>query len=79
MLSEYGFAEVNYSPSGMVDRGYLQDDLKHCLSNMLKHYADATFPAWSAVVIVTVQQFHTVNLCTCVPGDAENVTYIHVA
>lgn len=43
MLSEYGFAKVNSSPSGIFDRGY---DLKHSLSAMLKYYVDATFPAW---------------------------------
>lgn len=61
MLSEYGFTKVNCSPSGIFDRGYLQDDLKRSLSAMLKHYVDATFPAWSAVVIMTVQQFHAMN------------------
>jgi hypothetical protein len=73
MLSEYGFPKVNCSASGIFSRGYLQAELKYSLSAMLTHYVDATFTAWSAVIIVTVQQFHTMNLCTCVPGDAENV------
>jgi hypothetical protein len=46
---------------GIFDRDYLQNDLKHSLSAMLEHNVDATFPAWSAVVIMTVQQFHTMN------------------
>jgi hypothetical protein len=40
MLPEHDIAKVNCSPSGIFNRGYLQVELKHDLSAMLKYYVD---------------------------------------
>lgn len=65
MLSEYGFAKVNCSPSGIFDRG-LQDDLKHSLE------------CWGQIlcwchISCLVSCGHNDSVCTYVLGDAENV------